>query len=443
MKNLILLLLLAGLAAPALPHTVTIDCNEVPLVIDTYARYRQNQSIFRWTAFDSTRTHWNLTQYPQQRTTRTGLRDYEEGIVPAPESMEVDFPAPDVVEFDTLGSGTEQTAYFYLDSFALWCDGIDFEQGGFRFIGNYLPDGETYQLPMYYGGSWITAWTWQYEIIQGIPYVANEQHEKAVVARGKVRVPMSGEYYWPCLVIKDYMTFSDNMGSLDRRWIYEWVVPGHFAGGNGAAAAMSQNGAAPNFVNVENLFQLEVCSVPDWDLLPPTFANTRVWHDTVFSGPFIVWSDIADDEELGEESLFYRLNQGNWVSVEPDSETDGRCYFTIPAVAQPTRIDYYLWAMDAFSADNDIEFWTTWPVCSPESTMLTFLAGGSGAAEQRDIRPGEAWVSVAPNPFGTITTFRLTHPAAAAAACRIYSCTGELVRTLLLTPRDGATPAAS
>lgn len=435
MKYVLSLALAVLLTLPALSHNIIIDYNEIPLVIDTYARYKQNQSVFRWTPFDSTRTHWNLTQYPQQLTTRTGLRDYTEGWYPAPDTMENDYPEPNVVEMDTLGSGTEQFCYLWLDSLALYADGIDFETGGYRFIGNYRPDGEVYVLPMYYGSSWITAWSWQYEIIPGIPYVANEQHEKSIVAKGKVKVPMSGEYYWPCLVIRDYMTYSDNMGTLDRRWIYEWVVPGHFAGGNGVAAAMSQNGAARNFVNVEQMLQVERCSVPGWDLRPPRFANTRVWRDTLFNGPFVVWSDITD-EELGEESLFYRLNQGNWVSVPPDSETDGRFYFTIPAVTQPTRIDYYLWAMDEFSVDNEIEFWTTWPVCSPESTMITFVAGGSAASGQRRIIPGEITLAVSPNPFRNNVAFRLSHPSATAAACRIYSTTGALVRTLVLTTQE-------
>lgn len=434
----ITILALVLTAAQTQANNIVIDHNEIPLVIDTYARYRQNQSVFRWTPFDSTRTHWNLTQYPQQLTTRTGLRDYAEGWYPAPDTMENDCPDPDVVEMDTLGSGTEQYCYLWLDSLALHADGIDFETGGYRFIGNYRPDGEVYVLPMYYGSSWITAWSWQYEIIPGIPYVANEQYEKSIVAKGKVKIPMSGEYYWPCLVIRDYMTYSDNMGTLDRRWIYEWVVPGHFAGGNGVAAAVSQNGAARNFANVEQMLQLERCSVPGWDLRPPQFANTRVWRDTLFNGPFVVWSDITDDEELGEESLFYRLNQGRWVSVPPDSESDGRFYFTIPAITQPTRIDYYLWAMDAFSVDNEIEFWTTWPICSPESTMITFVAGGSAASERPGAVPEQTVFLVYPNPFYTSAALQLFHPAASTAVCRIYSASGALLRTLLLAPQDRA-----
>jgi len=435
MKKYLLILLVGALTAPVPCHDIMIDINEIPLVIDTYGRFKQNQSLFRWTPFDSTRQVWDVTGYPGPLRARVGLRDYTEGWYPAPDTMENDEPDPDVCEFDTLGDNSESYAYLWLDSFALWNDGIDFSQGGFRFIGNYRPDAETYNLPLYYGGSWNTAWAWQYEIIPGIPYIAQEQHEKRICAKGKVRVPMSGEYFWPCLVIRDHMTYSDNMGTLDTRWIYEWVVPGHFLGGNGVCAAMSQNGAAQNFINVENFFQLETLSIPDWDVRPPRFANTRVWPDTNFTGPYVVWSDITDDEALGEESLFYRVNLGNWVSVEPDSDNGTTFYFTIPAVTAPARIDYYIWAMDEFCVDNDIEFWTTWPVCSPESTMVTFNAN-VGITSPRPLQPGEAKLTVAPNPFGTRTTFQLSHPFARSGSVRIYRPDGKLIETLTLLPES-------
>lgn len=438
----ILALLVLGLGLPALGRDVIIDVNELPLAVGTYARYRQNQSLFRWEPFDSTRRHWDVTGYPGPLFARVGLRPFAEGNAPAPDSMRADWPDPQVCEFDTLGSGSTQHVYLYADSFALWCDGIDFSQGGFRFLGNYRPDGEVYNIPLFFANAWNTAWQWQYEIFPGVTYVATEQHQKRVCASGKVRVPISGDYFWPCLVIKDYMTFSDNMGSNDTRWIYEWVVPGVFAGANGVCAAMSQNGAPPNFLNVETFMQLASISIPDRDISPPVFANVTVWPDTNFTGPFPVSAEITDDIAVGQESLFYRINQGNWSATSPDSSSGDVYFFTIPPVAQGSRVDYYIWARDSFCTARDIELWTTWPVCSPESTMLTFRVISTGIENERPLAPGEARLSVLPNPVGSQALFRLEHPFARAARLLILRPDGSLVTSLdLVADSPGALAA--
>ncbi|MCL6466678.1 MAG: T9SS type A sorting domain-containing protein [candidate division WOR-3 bacterium] len=446
MKKVLLFLTLLLIATPDLipAHNITIDSHEIPLVIDTYGRYRQNQSLFYWTPFDSTRQVWDLTRYPGQLRAKLGLRDYTEGRYPAPDTMENDPPDPDVCEFDTLGNNAESEVYLYLDEFGLYADGIDFSQGGFRFLGNYRPDAVLYSLPLYYGSSWISAWSWQYEIIPGIPYQATEQHQKRIVAKGKVKVPMSGEYFWPCLVIKDYMVYSDNMGTNDRRWIYEWVVPGHFCGGNGVAAALSQNGAAPDFVTVETFMQLDTLVIPDWDLYPPRFGATTIWTDTSFTGPFTVSSVITDNNAVGAESLFYRINLNpTWTGVPADSQRGSTYYFTIPQVTAPARIDYYIWAMDEFSADNDIEFWTTFPFCSPESTMITFNVNLTGQEEFKPLLPGQAQLTLTPNPAKDFALFRLNHPFARTARVEIYRADGTLIKSLYLQPEANKTLSAT
>ncbi|MGQ9708515.1 MAG: T9SS type A sorting domain-containing protein [bacterium] len=436
-REILFILFLSGVAGSSIAHNVTIESHEVPLVIDTYSRYKQNQSPFNWTPFDSTRQVWDVTLYPGQLNAKVGLRVYTEGRYPAPDTMENDSPPPAVCVFDTLGDNSESEVYLYLNQFGLYADGIDFTQGGFRFLGNYRPDGVVYNLPMYYGASWITAWSWQYEIYPGILYQATEQHQKRIVAKGKVRVPMSGDYFWPCLVIKDYMVYSDNMGTLDRRWIYEWIVPGHFSGGNGVAAALSQNGASPDFITVQTFMQVETCSIPGWDLRPPSFASTRIWTDTIYHGPFVVWSKITDNQTVGSESLFYRINQGDWISVEPDSSRGDTFYFTIPEVTPPARIDYYLWAMDEFSVDNEIDFWTTWPVCSPESTMITFNVTLTGAEETPPLILGEAELTLFPNPAKNIIFFHLAHPYAHNARIDIYRADGTLLKNINPTTESG------
>jgi hypothetical protein len=393
--------------------------------------------LFQWTPFDSTRQHWNLTQYPGGTWARVGLRDPSEGRPPAPESMAVDPPSPTIMEIDTLGSGAVQWIYEDKDEFGLYIDGIDFTQQTFRFIGNYLPDANVYTTPMYRGAGWMSAITWQYEIVQGVPYVANEQHIKRIVAKGKVRVPMSGEYYWPCLVVRDNMTFTDNLGTNDIRWIYEWLVPGHFTGANGVAAAMSQNGASPDFINVEIFMQVSSCDVPGWDMMPPAFANTTVWRDTALAGPFLVSSVITDNHATGEESLCYRVNQGAWVATAEDSARGDTFFFTLPAVTPPSRIDYFVWAMDSFCVARDIECWTTWPVCSPESTMITFNVQGMGIEESPVVLPGQLGLSASPNPFGTTTTFYFSYPRVERATINVFSSSGEHVRTLDMVSAPG------
>ncbi len=437
MYRMLVLLFLAGLGASFPAHNLTIGSGEIPLEIDTYGRFQQNRSLFMWTPFDSTRQHWDLTQYPGGQWARVGLRSPTEGRPPAPESMATDPPAPSIMEIDTLGSNLVQWIYEDKDEFGLYIDGIDFTQQGFRFIGNYQPDGNVYTTPMYYGAGWISAVSWQYEIIPGVPYQAVEQHTKRIVAKGKVKVPMSGEYYWPCLVIRDNMVYTDNLGTNDRRWIYEWVVPGHFTGANGVAAAMSQNGASPDFINVETFMQLSSCYIPDWDLVPPVFSSTRVWFDTAFAGPFAVWSVITDDHARGAESLCYRVNSGAWVATAEDSSRGDTFYFTIPAVTPPARIDYYVWAMDSFSLARNIEFWTTWPVCSPESTMVTFNVTGVGVSESGVVLPGQLGLTASPNPFGTATTFYFSYPRVERATVNVFSTSGELVRSLSMTSAPG------
>ena len=426
-----------GLAAWLPAQNLVIESHEVPSVEGTYSKFKQNNASFTWPEFDSTRTHWDLTSYPGPLWARVGLVDWTAGQEPAPESMQVDAPDPQVLEIDTLGGGSVQTIYEYMDSTGLYIDGIDFKQvilDTYRFIGNYRPDARVYALPMHYGASWSSAIGWTYEFFPGIPYSATETHTKKIVARGKVRVPISGVYYWPCLVIRDYMTFADNLGSDESRWIYEWVVPGLFSGANGVAAAMSQNGASQNFTTVATMMQLGVANVPGWDLRPPAFSHTRVWPDTSFAGPYVVWSVVQDNDTVAEESLFYRVDTGAWVGTEPDSARADTFYFTIPPIAQSSRIDYYIWARDRFSAENDIDLWTTWPVCSPESTMITFGVDLTGAAEPGPSMPGRIGLSASPNPFGEGTRFYFNYPNVRRAEIKVFSSSGELVRSLDMSP---------
>jgi hypothetical protein len=434
LRNCLLLFLTAGLAAWLPAQNLIIDSHEVPSVEGTYGKFKQNSSSFTWTAFDSTQTHWDLTAYPGGQWSRVGVIDWTLGTSPAPESMRADEPDPQVLEIDTLGDNSIQYIYEYGDSTGLYSDGIDFTLLGYRVIGNYRPDARVYSTPLHYGESWTSIVSWEYEFIQGFPYSATENHSKSIVARGKVRVPVSGEYYWPCLVIRDHYTYTDNYSSSDDRWIYEWVVPGVFSGANGVAAAMSQSNGGQNFTNVATMMQLSTSYIPGWDVRPPAFSHTRTWPDTTFAGPYVIWSVIQDNDRVGEESLFYRVDTAAWVGTEPDSARGDTFYFTIPAVALSSRIDYYIWARDRFCTDNDVDLWTTWPICSPESTMLTFHVDLTGTAEHEPLVPGRIGLSASPNPFGSATTFYFNYPHVHSAAIKVFASSGELVRTIDMSP---------
>ncbi len=430
----LLLFFVAGFVAWLPAQDLVIDSHEVPSVVGTYGKFMQNSSSFTWSAFDSTRTHWDLTSYPGGQWSRAGLVVWTAGQEPAPESMQADVPDPQVMEIDTLGDNSVQYIYQYKDSSGLYADGIDFTLLTYRAIGNNRPDAKVYPTTMHHGTNWSSSVGWTYEIVSGLPYSVSETHTKSIVAKGKVKVPVSGDYYWPCLVIRDHMHFSDNFGSDDSRWIYEWVVPGVFSGANGVAAALSQSNAGENFTNVATMMQLSVSNIPGRDVRPPAFSNTRVWPDTSFLGPYVVWTVIQDNDAVGDESLFYRVDTGAWVGAEPDSARADTFYFTIPSVALASRVDYYFWARDSFSASNDVDFWTTWPPCSPESTMITFHADLTGAAEQQPLIPGRIGLSATPNPFGDATTFYFNYPRVHRAAIKVFSSSGELVRMLDMSP---------
>jgi hypothetical protein len=304
----------------------------------------------------------------------------------------------------------------------------------YRVIGNYRPDAKVYASPMQYGTTWSSDVDWAYEIIQGLPYSATETHSKKIVASGKVKVPVSGDYYWPCLVIQDSMHFEDNFGDNDTRWLYEWVVPGAFSGANGVAAALSQSDANRDFTDVATMMQLAVSSIPNWDVRPPAFSHTREWQDTTFVGPYVVWSVIQDNDVVGQESLLYRVDSAAWAGTAPDSSRADTFYFTIPSVAHSSRVDYYVWARDSFCTANNVDLWTTWPVCSPESTMITFHVNIPGTAEQQPAMPGHIGLSASPNPFGGATTFYFNYPNVRRATVKVFASSGELVRTLAMWP---------
>jgi hypothetical protein len=405
----------------ALPE-VFIENDDLPFVIGTNATYAQNTSTFQWEEFDSTRLWWDLTGYPGGRTARVHLLDPSAGIPPAPDT----FPDAEILELDTLGNGEVVWTYMADTTYYLHVHGLDFSSSGLRFIGKYIPKYNCYVFPIYDGAGWLTAWTWTYEVIPGLPYSANETHRKRIVAKGKVKVPFSGDHFWPCLVVQDSMGYTDNFGSQELRWIYEWIVPGRFTGGNGVAAAQSTNGAGQNFLLVENFLQQSTMVIPGWDLKCPDFANTTVWPDTDFAGPYPVSTTITDSTGIGADSLFYSINGADWLGIGHDSINGDIYYYAIPEVAQSCTIAYLLWAEDSFSVANSVDIWNTDPICAPESTYYHFIVTTGIEEHGTSDLPANS-IQCFPNPFSRTTSIIFMH-CGQSSFIRIYDASGRIVR---------------
>lgn len=416
---------------------VFIERDDVPFLVGQWANYDQNTADFSWEPFDSTDLWWDLTGYPGGSTARVHLLNPNQGIPPAPDT----FPNAKIVELDTLGTGYVVWSYLSDTTFFFYVQGIDFETGGYRFIGNYQPDYNCYVYPIYDGAGWNTAWTWSYEIVPGLTYYANESHQKTVVAMGKVKVPFSGEHFWPCLVIKDYMEYSDNFGSWDTRWIYEWVVPGRFGGGNGVAAAQSTNGGSQNFILVDNFFKLNQLYVPGWDLRCPDFANTTIWSDTTYAGPFVVNSTITDSTGVGTDSLFYNVDGGQFIGVGHDSVNGDVYYFTIPEMVQSCTLGYFIWAEDSFSVANSVDIWNTDPICAPESTYYSFVVTIPGIEELSRPQPILNTIECFPNPFRHKTDISFSiGQRVECVELKIYDATGRVVKDFSVPTAYSLTP---
>jgi len=402
-----------------------IGQEDLPFVIGTDAEYTQNANMFTWTQFDSTATVWDLTVYPGEQTAAVHLLNPAVGDTPAPDT----FSSAQLVELDTLGGGGVTWTYMAKDSFYLYGQGVDFFTG-YRFIGNYQPDAQIYFFPMYLGSGWITSWMWTYLLDGWLPYSANEIHQKQVVSQGWVKTEVTGGQYWPCLVVRDNYIFTDNFGSNDQRWLYEWVVAGRFAGGNGLAAALSTNGASKDFVIVSNMLRMKTLNIPGWDLVLPVFDSTTVWTDTSFTGPYPVSSIITDDGAVGADSLFYRVNSDTFIGVGHDSVVGDKYFFSMPGVVSSCTLSYYLWAEDSFCVVNGIDIWATDPEAAPENNIFSFVVSPVGVEESGRRDPGLASLAVHPNPFTNAVNITVSAGDAARSVVRIYDQSGRQVASL-------------
>ena len=427
--------------------------DDVPFLTGARGQFIKNTDAFEWDGFDTLENVWDFTDtiWPGGAVATVHLLAPNLAPQPAPDS----FPGAEIVELDSV-PGQPPTWLFQTNVPLYYYGlGIAFETGGFYFIGNYQPDYKIYIYPMYLDCSWSTSWYWQYYYDPPFYLQVNETHDKYCISYGKVKVPASGDHYWPCLVIQDHYLYSDNFGGSDDRWIYEWVVPGRFSGGNGVVAVMGLSGGGANFRIVDHLYRLEEIGAPGWDMRCPDFANTTVWPDTDFAGPFPVSSTITDSTGVGADSLFYRIGASPFTSVPHDSVLGDRFHFTIPQVSQTCTISYFLWAADSFSVVNNVDIWNTDPLAAPEKEVYSFTVTVPGVEESRDARSqmlacpersrGNARLQQNfPNPFTHATTIPYCLPSAVGRRrtaddlstyqlvnLSVYDASGRLVTTLV------------
>lgn len=117
----------------------------------------------------------------------------------------------------------------------------------FQYKVTFDPVIDYFDFPLHVGKAWSYDFTYDFWV-GFVHVVVNESHSKEVVGSGAVKVPASGEGWWPCLVVRDHAVISDNWGITNRNvWIYNWVVPGGFIGQSGVVSIEGVDGAGPDF----------------------------------------------------------------------------------------------------------------------------------------------------------------------------------------------------
>jgi len=165
----------------------------------------------------------------------------------------------------------------------------------------------------------------------------------------------------------------------------------------------------------------------------PVITNTRVWPDTGFAGPFVVWSDIYDNSGISESYIYYKIQTAPWDSAACDSiSNDTTYFFTIPEITPPKVIRYYIKAYDN-STNHNV---STDPPGAP-SVVYQFIANPPGIGETTmTIIPKKAYLLVSPNPSVNRFLVQLGLPDKEYISLTIYNITGAKVKNILQQSMD-------
>ncbi len=257
--------LLVFICIPALVFAVTITVDDFNVEYGLSASYDASPGG-AWDGWDPSENTWDFSGVSGGNVATI------EVVNPSGQPGSASFPEAEYCEvFNNPGQDT-QYSYFKIDYNAVQLGWYTTYQG-YELTAVYSPQRNVFVFPMGVGDSWSSSYTYSYELM-GVPVNCNETHSVSVVGEGLVKVPASGDYWWECLVLMDYATYSDNFGTNEARYVYTWAVPKGFAGLNETVAIQSNPGAAPSFTAYDNRFVVtETTATPD----PQAELSVSTW----------------------------------------------------------------------------------------------------------------------------------------------------------------------
>lgn len=125
---------------------------------------------------------------------------------------------------------------------------------GITIKAKFNPPWAVYAFPMQVGQSTSQTIRYSYKVLF-ITVNVTETHDAQIVAEGTLSVP-GVPYPMPCLVMHEYVTIQDSLGSSDDYHGYYWLAPSGFTGSNGVVALQSQGNQSASFTVCRNAFFL-------------------------------------------------------------------------------------------------------------------------------------------------------------------------------------------
>jgi hypothetical protein len=187
-----------------------------------------------------------------------------------------DFPDADYAERIIQDDVGEVWFYSSLDG-AYRQHGATLPWSSLQFKVEYDPVIDFWDLPLSVGTSWNYDFTYDFWVAI-IHVIVNESHDKEIVAEGRVKVPASGDDWWPCLVLREHAVVDDNWDQTDKDvWIYGWIVPDGFIGQSGVASIESVDGAGPDFTSYSKRYVLATSNIsPDpWSVVETSWGAIK------------------------------------------------------------------------------------------------------------------------------------------------------------------------